>query len=449
MNDLDYRNLAVHVVALARRKTNLSEAFLSNSQELTIEVRNQEVEAIKFAHERGLGLRVIVDGRMGFAYTSDLSADALNQVTDQALANATQTAADPYNQLPAPVTVYPQLNLFDPGIGARSVETKIALAKEIEKAGKTFDPRIKITESCTYRDAAYDITLANSLGICTGYQGAFCGAYAFLVAEENGSYETGFGMQFSLRYADLDAGKVGREAALKAVRMLGAKNIKTQKLPVIFDPYVATNFLGLIAPGLTAEAVQKGKSLFAERIGQQVASTLVTIIDNGALPGGMASSPFDGEGVPTGKTVLIETGVLQNYLYNTYTAAKDGAHSTGNGTRGSFRGTPEVGITNFFIQPGESTPEALIKDTTMGLFVTEVMGMHTANPISGDFSVGAAGILIKNGELTTPVRGVVIAGNIIGLLEAVDAVGQDLVFYGGVGAPTIRVAGLTVSGGEH
>ena len=220
----------------------------------------------------------------------------------------------------------------------------------------------------------------------------------------------------------------------------------TQKAAVVLDPYIATNFLGLLSPALSAEAVQKGRSLFAGKVNQAVASPLITVVDDGRLPGGIASAPFDGEGVPTSETVLIDQGQLKGFLHNTYTAAKEGVSSTGNGVRSSFKSTPEVGSTNFFIRAGEKSPEQLIKEVPKGLYVTEVMGMHTANPISGDFSVGASGIWIEKGELTRPVRGVAIAGNIMDLLGAVDAVGSDLEFFGGKGAPTLRVSSMSLSG---
>ncbi|MEG3070470.1 MAG: metallopeptidase TldD-related protein [Candidatus Syntrophopropionicum ammoniitolerans] len=192
--------------------------------------------------------------------------------------------------------------------------------------------------------------------------------------------------------------------------------------------------MGIISSALTAEAVQKGRSLFAGKLGNRVAADVVTLIDDGTLEGGIGSAPFDGEGVPTGRTVLIDRGVLQQYLYNTYTAAKDGVHSTGNGVRGTFM-TPEVGVTNLFIEAGQTPVAELFQDVASGLYVTEVMGMHTANPISGDFSVGVAGLLIENGEITAPVRGMAIGGNIIELFNNIDAVGDDLQFFGSRGCP--------------
>ncbi|NLK52699.1 MAG: TldD/PmbA family protein, partial [Syntrophomonadaceae bacterium] len=292
----------------------------------------------------------------------------------------------------------------------------------------------------------YEVAIVNSLGLNAFYRGTFCGLYLVVVAQEPEDNQTGFAVQYRLRYTDLDPKQVGREAAAKAVRMLGARKIGTRRVPVVLDPYVATSFLGVLAPALTAEAVQKGKSLFAGKLGRSIGSEALTIIDDGTLPEGIASAPFDGEGVPSRRTVVLEKGNLNTFLYNTYTAARDQITSTGNGVRGSFKTTPEVGTTNFFIQPGPVAQKELIADIREGLYVTEVMGMHTANPISGDFSVGAAGLWIKNGELTTPVRGIAIAGNLAEFLQGVEGVANDLTFFGGKGSPTVRIGQMAVSG---
>lgn len=445
--DNNFSELAGQVVEKAQSLgADQSEAFVIKSKDLTIDVSNGSVETLKLAEDRGLGLRVFRQGRVGFAYTSDLSEAAVNEIILQALANSDKTSPDEFNILPAPGGQYAGLDLYDRQIEEVPVEEKIEIAKAIEKIARGHDPRVTITERSSYFDTWYQILLANSHGISAGYQGAYCGCYADVVAEENGDTQTGFAVKMTLRFKDLEPSGVGLEAAQKAVRKLGAKSINTQKAVIVFDPYIATSFLGVIAPALSAEALQKGKSLFAGKAGQGVASEKVTIIDDGSMPGGIASSPFDGEGVPTSRTVLVEKGKLRGYLHNTYTAAKDGVGSTGNGTRGSFKSTPEVGTTNFYVEPGQTAPEDLITDIGRGLYITDVMGMHTANPISGDFSVGAAGILIENGRLTIPVRGVAIAGNILDLLNEVEEVGSDLTFFGGKGAPTLRISRMVISG---
>jgi PmbA protein len=447
MGKIDYIQLAADVVAKAKKiGAGEAEAFLISSKDLTIDVRDNQVETMKLAEDRGLGVRVITDSRIGFAFTSDLNAGVVEDIIRQAIANSDKTTADKYNKLPPPGQDYPELDLFDPGIHKATVESKIDLAKTMEQVARATDRRVTITERSTYFDAEYEVTLANSFGFARSYRGAYCGAYTEVVAEQDGDSQTGFDIHYGLKFKDIDPTALGRGAAEKAVRKLGAKSIKTQQAAIILEPYIATQFLSVISPSLSAEAVQKGRSLFAGKVGQQVASPRMTVVDDGARPGGIASAPFDGEGVPTGKTVLIKDGILQGFLHNTYTAAKDGTVSTGNGIRGSFKSTPEVGATNFYIEPGATDPTELIKNVPNGLFITEVMGMHTANPISGDFSLGAAGIWIENGRFIQPVRGVAIAGNMLDFLNHIDEVGSDLRFYGGKGSPTLRIAKMTISG---
>ncbi len=443
----EWLETARQVVAKASRgKQAQAEAYLIYSRDLTIEVANQKVQNLSMAEDRGIGLRLIIDGRLGYAYSSDLTAPALDKLVEMAVANAAPITPDPYNLLPLPASQYPQLELHDPAIARASVEEKIDLARQIEEVGRSLDPRVKITERAAYEDAEYEVTIVSSTGINAAYQGSYCGIYAFFVATEGGDSQNGFSLNYARKYQDLNPQRVGEEAARRAVRMLGAKTMPTRKLTVIMEPYIATSFLGVLAPALTAEAVQKGRSLFAGKVGQAVASAKVNIIDDGVMPGRIGSAPFDGEGVPSTRTNLITAGNLQGFLHNNYTAAKEGVTSTGNGVRGSYKGTPSVGTTNFFLAPGDLSPEQLIAEVDEGFYLTDVMGMHTANPISGDFSVGAAGLLIEKGQLTRAVRGVAVAGNLLELLQAVEAVGNDLTFFGGKGSPTLRITGITVSG---
>ncbi|MTI79987.1 MAG: TldD/PmbA family protein [Firmicutes bacterium] len=440
-------NVAEKAVSFAEENgADLSEAYIVRSNELSIDVRNSEVETMKLAEDKGMGFRLVKNGRIGFAFSTELTASGVDELVQQALANANSTEPDENIRLPESFSNYPQLDLYDPEIKATPVEEKIKLAMQMEEEARTYDKRVKIIEGSSYQDGEMEVIIVNSKGMKVNYRGAYNGISLSLVAGEGENSHTGFAIDYGLKIGKLNPRRVGRLAAERAVRMLGAKPVPSQKIPIVFDPFIATSFLGLIGPALTAEAVQKGRSLFAGKVGGEVASSNITIIDDGAMPGGIASAPFDGEGVPSSKTVLIEEGRLQGYLYNTYTAAKDGVQSTGNGVRGSFKSTPEVGITNFYIQPGQTGPEEIIKDIDKGLYITEVMGMHTANPISGDFSLGASGIWIENGEFTHPVRGVAIAGNVMEVLKAVDTVGNDLQFYGSKGAPTVRIAQMSVSG---
>ncbi len=445
--DSKYKTYAENAVHKALKAgAAMAEAYISNSQDLDIEVRNNKVETMKLAEDRGMGIRFFQDGKTGFAFTTDLGDAAVDDAVNQALANARLAEPDPYRLLPRPAPSYPVMDLYDPAIRAATVEEKIDMARTMEIEARAADARVSIIESSTYQDGEAEVTLVNSHGLSLHYGGSYCGMYITMVAGEGEDSQTGFAMKFSLRYSDLDPVALGKQAAGRAVRMLGARPGVTQQAAVVLEPYVATGVLGLLASSLSAEAVQKGRSLLAGKVGQQVASDQINIIDDGTLPGGIASAPFDGEGVPTSRTVLVQNGKLQGFLHNIYTSAKDGVLSTGNGMRGTFKGTPEVGTTNFYIEPGDQTAEQIIGDISSGLYVTEVMGLHTANPISGDFSLGASGLWIENGKLAYPVRGLAIAGNIMEMLGRVDAVGSDLQFFGSRGAPTIRVSRMSISG---
>lgn len=448
MADRDpFRDIAEIAIMRSRNfGADMAEAYISSNKELSIDVREGRVETLKLAEERGLSVRVMFEGKTGFAFSTDLSPAGAEEVARHALFNCKSTAVDPYNRLPSPGGPYPGLEIYDPDIHKATVEEKIAMAKAMEESARAFDPRVKVIESSTYQDGEILVTLVNSLGIDSTYRGAYCGIYLALAAGEGEESQTGFAMDFGLKYKPLNPAMTGQEAARRAVRMLGAGPVKTRRTDIVLEPYVATGFLGIIGPALTGEAVQKGRSLFAGKTGARVASEKINIIDDGAKADGIASAPFDGEGVATGRTVLVRDGVLQGYLHNTYTAAREGVQSTGNGVRGTFKSAPEVGFTNMYIEAGDKHPQEIIEEMESGIYITEVMGMHTANPISGDFSVGVAGLLIEKGELSRPVRGAAMGGNILDFLKKIDGVGNDLLFYGGKGSPTLRITGMTVSG---
>ncbi len=445
---MDNLELARHAVReAARQGAHAAEAYLLDSKSLLVEVAEQAVETLRFANDTGVGVRIVSsDGRVGFAFATDVSAASLAATVRQAVANSRSTFPDRYNTLPSPAGDTPAMRLVDPAIAAASVESKIELAKAVEAAARRADDRVRRTERCVYEDAEYGVAIANSNELAVSYRSGYCGLYGVVLAEDGGDIQTGMGLSYARDLSALNPDETGREAAREACRLLGAKEIGTVKAAIVLPPYVATNFLAVLVPALSADAVQKGRSLFRDRVGQKVASPLISLIDDGRLEGGVASSPVDGEGVPTRRTELIAGGVLQGFLHNTYTAGRAGAASTGNGVRHSFKGMPEVGATNIFFAKGETPCSVLIGGVREGLYVTSVMGMHTANPISGDFSVGAAGVWIKDGQFAQPVRGVAIAGNILDILGEVDAVGDDLRFFGPQGAPTLRIDKITISG---
>jgi len=422
------------------------EVFLLYDRELSIEISSGQVETLKQAEQIGLGLRVLNRGRIGFAYSSDLSLQAVEEVVRNAARISAYTAADDFNQFPAGGQVYPLMQIFDDGIASTAVEEKIEMAREVEKAARAYDKRVQVVERAGYEDSEVTVLVMNSRGLFAHGRGTYCGVHTSLVAQEDGDAQNGFAHMAKKRLGDLVPGVVGEEAAMRAVRSLKARTIPSGRMPCILEPYVMTRFMGLLSSSIQADAVQKGKSLLADKVGRQVASRALSLIDDSSYEEGIASFPFDGEGVPAQRNIVIENGELKGFLYDTYTGLKAGRKSSGNGVRGTFRSLPGVGTANFMLSPGEASPAELLADIERGFYITDIMGMHTANPISGDFSLGAAGIMIEQGRLTYPVRGVTIAGNLLNLLMDIEAVGNDLRFYGGKAASTVRLYNLSVGG---
>lgn len=440
------RNTGEKALELARKRGVEAEAFLLQGRELSIEVIEGQVETFKEAEEAGLGLRVINQGRLGFVFTSDLSDQAVKQVVEDAISISRYTEADPHNCIPQGKYDYPVLEVYDPAIPAASLEAKIELAREVERVARLSDSRISIVERAGYEDSEFTSVIMNTSGVYASGRGNFCGIYIFLVGEENGDAQNGFSVMMRKNYKDLDAGFTGREAADNALRALQARTINSAHLPCVMEAYVVTRFLSLLAQMVDAGMVQKGKSLFVGKLEQAVAAPVINLVDDATWTGGIGTFPFDGEGVPSRKNIIIKDGILSGYLYDCYSASKAGVKPSGNGQRGSFRSLPSVGTSNFILQAGSLDQQELYVDIEKGLYITEVMGMHTANPISGDFSVGAAGIMIENGKLTYPVRGVTIAGNLGDFFLDIEALGNDLRFFGGKAAPSIRLKSLSIAG---
>ena len=439
-----------------------AEVYFSSSKTLKIDVLNQKVESIDKIRGQGLGIRIIKDKRLGFAYTSDFDESMLEDTINHAIENAKNSAADEFHSFPYKQknrrteeqknqkTKKPknQLNLYDQAINEIPIGKKVELALKAEESAYKSDKKVKKTEKVSYVDSEIEMQVANSNGINVNYKTNFCGADAQVIAVKNGEMEYGLGISFVKKFKDLEPISIGQEAAERAGQLLGAKPIRSQKLPLVIDPVVGAELIAVIASALSADAVQKGKSLFVNRINKIVAAKVVNLIDNGQLKNGLASAPFDAEGVATQENKLIEAGKLTTYLFNTYTANKGKTNSTGNAARGSFKTVPGIGTTNLYLKPGKEKPEAIIKSVKKGLYVTRVMGLHTANPITGDFSVGASGIMIENGKKTQAVRGITIAGNLIEMLKAIEVVGSDLRFIVDVGSPTLLISGITVAGSQ-
>lgn len=441
------KNIAAQILSLSKDlKADAAEVFIRSSASTSIEVKEQKVDAFDRAKDVGAGLRVLSNGRMGFAFTTDLSDNALRTLARSALTNAQNTEPDPFHALPAAPAVYQPIALYDPELAALSEKEKIDRVMSMEREAFGVDPRIKRIRKASATFSGSETIIMNTHGAEVSYQGTAASSSIEVVAEDKGESQAGSDFDVKRFYRKLMIEEVGRRAAGKALDLLGARHLDSLKAPVILDAEVAGEFLSIMASGFSAESVQKKRSLFIGKLDKEVASPCITVYDDGLLEEGLGSAPADDETVPARKKTVIAGGTLAMYLYNTYTANKDKTISTGNGMRGGFKGVPGVGVTNLYIAPGRDPLETLIASTNRGLYVTEIMGAHMANHISGDFSVGATGFWIENNRKAYPVREITIAGNILDLMKNVDAVGSDLRFSGRIGSPSLRIRELSIGG---
>jgi PmbA protein len=443
------KDLAKNILYKVKTKADEAEVYASSIKQLKIDVINRKIESVDNVSEGGLALRVIKNKKLGFAYTADLDEHSLETLIGQALANSESSQADENIGFPGPKAQAASITLVEGDIRDTSLEDKTKLALEIEKAAYSFDKRIKMSEKISYMDSVSTIVIANSKGVNVLYEKAVCGAFAEVIAEDNGLMETGSWLKYSTAFKDLDAKYIGEEAAKRAALMLGARQEKSGRAPILLSPYAGSILISAIAPALSAEYVQRGKSIFAGAVDKRVASFKLNLIDSGILKGGTSSVPYDDEGVPTRETILIKDGTLKSFLHNSYTAKESKMSSTANSFRGSFKSQPEIQPTNLYVRPGFKTQEEMIGGMSIGLLVNNIMGAHTINPISGDFSIGFSGFLIENGKISRPVRGMTIAGNIFDVFNHIDEIGSDLMFFphsGSIGSPSILIFGLSVSG---
>ncbi|WP_373045524.1 TldD/PmbA family protein [Vulgatibacter sp.] len=451
MATVDLLDICERVVKRARRLgATQAEAYGERTREAAVRVREGEVEDLTQAEGKGLGLRVIVEGRLGFAYTSDFSDAALEEFVRRAVALAKVAAKDASNKLPderALKSRNPELHgLFDPEIEGLTTDWKIEAARTMERAGKAEDKRVSNFESVGAGDFVADVAIHSSEGLHERYRGTYVYLFAAPVAKgDDGQLQTAYWVDYKRRLRDLETPEeIGRIAARRAARMLGAKKVKTQRVPVIFEPTIAASFVAGIASAVNGDLVRKGSSFLGDKLGKRIAPESITVVDDGLLPGGISTAPFDGEGIATRRTPVIERGVLQNFLYDSATARKAKAKPTGNARRG-YSSLPGIGVTNFHLHAGDTPAQSIVKSVKNGLYVTAMLG-RGANTVTGDYSRGANGIWIRNGEFAEPVQEVTVAGHMLDMLQTIDAVGDDIDFRGSVGAPTIRFAELTVSG---
>ena len=448
---MDYLKFAQDVVSRAVERGVEAEAYINVGQKTEVNVDRGVVEKLSQAGSKGLGVRVIRDGRMGYAYTSDFGANSIEKTIEAAVTLASVADGDEYRSLPAPQPLPDDdLDVYDQAIVDLPIERKVEMARRIEKAAFRYDERIVLTNRCTLLSQYGSVAIANSKGIAGSYDKSFIGGFVMAMAADENDRSMAFGFDFGSRLADFMPSAIGKDAARKAVGMLGGKPVPTQRAPVVYSPMAATSVLGALSRALGAGAMQRNRSFLEGKIGQTVAADMVSVLDNGRLPGGIATRPFDDEGVPTAATRLIDEGVLQTALHDHYTATRDGtASSTGNASRRSHASMPTLDASNFYFQPGHETPEEVIGGVEQGLYVESVMNTASINPISGDYSISAKGYWIENGELSHPVNEVTIALSMQELLQNIKAIGSDLTFVpmmGALGSPTIRVDGVMIGG---
>jgi PmbA protein len=447
----DLLQLATAIVERARGDE--VEAFLTHEREFQVKAFEGEVESLSSAEPRGAGIRAFKDGRVGFAYTTDLSESGLDAILELARANAEHATADEalgvaegwHGSAPEDVP-----GLVDETQPSLAPDDKTTFAVELDRLTRAVDPRIRTVEEAVYADSDTEIAIATSTGIAGSYHRTDAWCYVYAIATEGDDTQVGFDFDLGRGLADLDAAALAESAARRALSILGASKIPSARMPVILDPYTAGQFLGVIGGALTGEAVQKGKSLFAGKEGQKVAAENVTLVDDGRALGAPGSAPWDAEGVATGRTEVIRGGTLTGFLYDLTSARRDNKSSTGNAARAGFKSAPYPAPTNLAFDPTGETARDIQGRADRALLVRDLHGVHSgANPISGDFSVGATGILLERGDETQPVKEVTIAAPMLEILARIEAVGADrrwLPFGGSLGGATTFVSEMTVGG---
>jgi PmbA protein len=448
--ETDLREIAQDTVrrAMAGGAT-AAECVVREGDEFSTLVRLGQVETLKESGSKSIGVRVFFGQRAASTYSSDFSRAGLDRMVKSALELARITSEDPFGGIPEASqlgALSGELDLYHEDVYSLPGAERIDYARRAEKAALDFDPRIKNSEGGSFDAATGHKVLANSHGFVGEYRRSYCSVSAVPIAQTpEGAMQRDFWYSVARTLTKLDAPeKVGKVAAERTLRRLGARKAKTAQVPIVFDPMVSTSILEHIFEGVNGDSVYRGASFLAGKLGQKIAGNNVNIIDDGTIVGGFGTSPFDGEGVPTRRTVVVENGVLKSYLLNTYTAKKLGMQTTGNAARG-LAGTPGIGPGNYFLQPGARTPKELIAGIKEGLYVTEFLGQGV-NLVTGDYSRGASGMWISGGEFAYPVEEITVAGNLKELFFNISEIANDLEFRGSVAAPTIRVDGLMVGG---
>ncbi len=438
-------------IAAAARDGEDVEAYVVRSRDTDVEVYGGEVESLTTAGVEGVGVRVVSGKRQGLAWAGSLDPDVVDETLRDARDNAEFGEPDEFVGVASPADVDgvrpPALDLWREELFSLPTEEKVRFALDLERATKACDARVRNVESASYGDGSSEVALANSLGVEAVARRTTCAASSVAIADDGSGVQTAYGFAAGRAPADLDLDSIARDAATRACRLLGARPLTGRRLPVILDPLVTRSFLGVLSSAFNGETMLKGRSLFAGRVGDAVAAPSVVIVDDPTDARALGASPFDGDGVPTRSNVLVDHGVLRGFLHNVYTGRRSGEGTTASATRG-FASTPGVGVRALRLEPGKKDPDAIMRAAGDAFYVQSVSGLHSGtNPISGDFSVGADGLMVRGGEFAEPVREVTIASTLQRMLLDIVEIGADLVFLpGAVAGVTLLIGEMTLSG---
>jgi PmbA protein len=427
------------------------EAYVVRSQQTDVEVFGGEVESLTTAGVEGVSVRVIVDHRQGVAWAGSFDPEVIAETLRDARDNAQFGEPDEFIALAAPKDVNGHqpaaLDLWREELAAVSAEAKVNVALELERATLAADTRVKNVESASYGDALAEAALANSLGVEASSRHTVCSASSVAIADDGSGVQTGYGFKAARTLSDLDLDAIPLDAATRSCRMLGAKPIAGRRMAVVLDPLVTRSMLGVLSSAFNGESMLKGRSIFAGRVGEQVGASNVQLLDDPTDERAMGASPYDGDGIPTRRNQLVVNGVLQGFLHNLYTGRRSGQGTTASAVRG-LGSTPGVGVRALRLEPGNKSPADILRAADGALYVQSVSGLHSGtNPISGDFSVGAEGLMIRDGALAEPVREITIASTLQRMLLDIAEVGADLTFLpGSIAGMTVLIGEMTVSG---
>lgn len=437
------------IQALEQLSPDQFELYFERRRSTKIESKEGKVDSLSRSEDVGLAVRLIKDQRLGFSFTTSLAKEAVEKAVRAAFDVTAFMPEDPHVGLFSfGSAVYPSVDLFDARGLAAPTPQKVEMALELEAICRRADARIKAVRSASFSETMAEAHMIDSHGEHISHQTTMFSASVNAKAEENGDSQMGGDFGFSNYLDGLNIQEVGARAAGYATELLGAGSAPTMQCPAILRNSVVAELIEFLSSSFSAEQIDKGRSMLAGKMGSRLFSEHVTLVDDGLLAGGYATSPFDGEGTPSTKTTLVDGGMLSGALYDLYYARKLGAEPTGSASRG-IKAPPSISFSNLYMQPGKRTFESLVagfKGIPQGVLITDLMGVHTANPVTGDFSLGASGILIEDGKLTRPVRGFAVAGNVLELFKRMTDISNDLRFFGNVGAPSVRVSELSVGG---